>query len=276
MPGALTWQSDERCVVGDITFQILPVDLLNRDHPSISMADADFLLLKHRPLVDRYVEVLEELRPRHIFELGILEGGSTVLLLELAQPHVLVAIDQKPSIPALEDHISLRELDQVVRIHRNVDQADRRRLGEIADEAFGDQPLDLVVDDCSHLYEATKASFNELFPRLRPGGLYMIEDWDWARVREPGGARNAYEEKLADVWADQIPLTRLIHELVVAVASAPGLISEITIEDDLAQVRRGNAHVEPPDFDISKCSDLRRHLPRARRGRQWRNLLRHG
>ena len=68
-------------------------------------------------------------------------------------------------------------------IHTDVDQSDRGHLAKIADEAFGDAPLDLVVDDCSHQYEATRASFNELFPRLRAGGLYTIEDWDWTRER---------------------------------------------------------------------------------------------
>jgi predicted methyltransferase len=38
-----------------------------------------------------------------------------------------------------------------------------------------DQLLDLVVDDTSHL-GPTRASFNTLFPRLRPGGVYVIED----------------------------------------------------------------------------------------------------
>ena len=39
------------------------------------------------------------------------------------------------------------------------------------------EPLDLVIDDASHLYGPTMASFEVLFPRLRPGGLYVIEDW---------------------------------------------------------------------------------------------------
>ena len=47
-------------------------------------------------------------------------------------------------------------------------------LRELADE------LDLVVDDASHTYEETKASFEFLFPLLRPGGIYVIEDWSWA------------------------------------------------------------------------------------------------
>jgi len=245
MAGTLTWQSDERCVVGEITFQIPPVGLLDSEQPRIPMAGADFLLLKPRTLVERYVEVLQELRPLHIFELGILEGGSTALLWELAQPRVIAAIDHRPpNMPALRDYVSRRGLDDVIRIHTDVDQADRSRLANIAEEAFGDEPLDLVADDCSHMYEATRASFNELFPRLRPGGLYAIEDWDWTR-----------EKKIAEMWADQVPLTRLIVELVLVLASGSGLISEITVANELVQVKRGNAKVDSRGFDIFDCLD---------------------
>jgi len=240
MVDTLTWQSDERCAVGDLTFQILPADTLDKDEPSLSMVGADFLLFKHRSTVERYAEVLEELGPLHIFELGILEGGSTALLWELAQPRVIAAIDHRPPInPALRDYVSRRELDDVIRIHTDVDQADRSHLAKIAEEAFGDEALDLVVDDCSHMYEATRASFNELFPRLRLGGLFAIEDWDWTRYR-----------RIAEMWADQVPLTRLILELVLVLASGSGLISEITVADGLVQVRRGSAKIDSRGFDI--------------------------
>ena len=125
-----------------------------------------------------------------------------------------------------------------------MDQADRSRLAKIAEEAVGDEPLDLVVDDCSHMYEATRASFNELFPRLRPGGLYAIEDWDWTR-----------EKKIAEMWADQVPLTRLIVELLLVLASGSGLISEITVADEMVLARRGNAKIDSPGFDIFDCLD---------------------
>jgi SAM-dependent methyltransferase len=251
MPGALIWQSDERCVVGETTFQSLPLDLYDQDPPSISMEGADFMIWKRRPLIEAQVELLKELRPRNILELGMLEGGGTALLLELARPRLLVAIDQRPPTnPALRDYVSRRGLDEVMRIHDDVDQADRRRLAEIAAEAFGDQPLDLVVDDCSHMYEATRASFNELFPRLRPGGVYMIEDWAWAHQRPP-------LVPVADMWADQVPLTRLILELVLTGASAPALISEITINAESAQIRRGDAELDSRDFDIVGCPDAR-------------------
>jgi hypothetical protein len=60
-----------------------------------------------------------------------------------------------------------------------VDQGDAATLRSIVDKEFSG-PLDLVIDDASHLYAPTKASFETLFPLLRPGGLYIIEDWAWA------------------------------------------------------------------------------------------------
>jgi hypothetical protein len=230
-------------VVGYVTFQIPPIGILESDQPSIQMEGADFLLLKPRSLIDRYVDVIEELRPERIFELGILEGGSTALLWELAQPSALAAVDHRPpGSPALRDYVSRQGLEEALRIHTDVDQADRGRLAKIADQAFADAPLDLVVDDCSHLYEPTRASFNELFPRLRAGGLYTIEDWDWTR-----------DKQVAEMFADQVPLTRFILELTLVVASRSGLISEISVADDLVQVRRGEGEIEPGDFDVLAC-----------------------
>jgi hypothetical protein len=245
MAHALTWQNEERCVVGDTIFQTLPVDLLERDRPHISMKGADFLLFKERPLVDRYAQLLEDLRPRHIFELGIMEGGGTALLFELARPSRLVAVDQRAPLSSnLRDYVAGGGRDEAVRIYDHVDQGDRERLAEIVEEEFGDRALDLVVDDCSHQYEETSASFNELFPRLRPGGLYTIEDWPWA-----------HDELLGRMWGDRVPLTRLVLELVLAAASAPDLISEITIEANSVQVWRGDAAMDPSGFEISSCLD---------------------
>lgn len=234
------WQSDERCVVEGVTFQIPPVGILNQDQPHVQMEGADFLLLKPRVLVDRYAQILAELRPRNIFELGVFGGGSTALLAELADPRVLVGIDKEPlDLPDLRNYIERKDHRGDVRILGEVDQADRGRLAEIAHEAFGGQPLDLVVDDCSHQYEPTRASFNELFPRLRPGGLYTIEDWAWGR-----------EQQLVEMWADAVPLTRLGLELVLLLASGSGAISEITMETELIEITRGDAHIDPHNFDI--------------------------
>jgi hypothetical protein len=96
------------------------------------------------------------------------------------------------------------------------------------------------------MYEATRASFDELFPRLAPGGLYVIEDWRWPHVK-----------LYADMWVDRVPLSRLILELVLASACAQSLIAEITIDEDAVVLTRGNAIVDPLEFDILDRLDRR-------------------
>ena len=251
----LTWQGQERCVVGDTVFQTLPAGFFEGFTEGVRMKGADFLVAKPPSMIDRYVELIDDLRPQRIFELGVFTGGSTALLYELARPDRLTAVDLSEmgsgsTASKLLRWVSRRGLSGAVRVHGEVDQADRTRLAEIVDQEFGAEPLDLVVDDCSHLYDATRASFNELFPRLRPGGLYVIEDWHWAHT-ELG------REPLEGLWPDETPLTRLIFELLLAEPSVPGLIAEITVETGSARVVRGGARLDPRAFDISACSNAR-------------------
>ena len=252
MPAAPTWETEDRCVVDGTVFQTLPVDLLEQEKPSFSMKGADFLLLKERPLVERHVELIQALDPRNVVELGVYEGGSTAFLFQVAAPRRLVAVDLKPpNNPTLPDFVARRGLEDDLRVFYDVDQADRPRLATILADAFGDEPLDLVVDDCSHLYEPTRASFNELFPRLREGGVYVIEDWTWAHA--PGAGPEG-------MWPDEVPLTRLIFEIVLALPSIEGLIADIKMDQWSVRVTRGDAQVEAEGFDISACSN-----PRGRR-----------
>jgi MycE methyltransferase N-terminal len=82
--------------------------------------------------------------------------------------------------------------------HRG-DQGDPAYLRRLAEEIG---PLDIVIDDGSHLNEHVLVSFAALFPHVRPGGLYVIEDtqtaywpgWggrDDAVGGAPGAARNS-------------------------------------------------------------------------------------
>jgi hypothetical protein len=49
----------------------------------------------------------------------------------------------------------------------------RRLAIEVAPEGF-----DVVIDDASHIASLTRASFWQIFGHhLRPGGLYVVEDW---------------------------------------------------------------------------------------------------
>lgn len=250
VPTVLSWKAEDLFVVGDRTFKILPQHGFWGREP-LEMQRADFLVAKPRWMVERYVELIRDLKPEYIFELGIFQGGSTVLIAEVAQPRRLVAIDRLPGKRRmLEEYASSSGLEEVIRPYAAVDQADRERLATIVDEEFGGHALDLVVDDCSHRYTETRQSFSELFPRLRPGGLFVIEDWPWAHTA-------LGTEPLGGLFPDQVPLTRLVFELVLAVPSMPGLIADITIDIGAVIVRRGDATIDPHGFDISACSNPR-------------------
>lgn len=144
-----------------------------------------FFICKEPNAIRDLVELLGGFQGANILELGIWGGGSTALIALLAAPRKLVAIDLADErVSGLDRLIHEQALDAVVRPYYGVDQSDRHRLAAIVDAEFGDQPLDLVIDDASHLPAETRTSFEVLFPRLRPGGLYLIEDWNWQqRVR---------------------------------------------------------------------------------------------
>lgn len=244
----LDWDADQRLTIGETKFLILPPDAFGMP----AAQEGEFGLYKPRSLVERHAALIEELEPKNVFELGIFGGGSTLFFAELARPRTLVAIDRLPLIQVqsrIERGAAASGLAGAVRIFGGVDQADRGRLREIADESLDGGALDLVVDDCSHLYGPTLASFNELFPRVRPGGIYVIEDWEWAHT--PLGSTDE------EMFPGQVPLTRLLFEVTLAMASVPGLITEVSIEHGAAWITRGEAEVDPATFDVSACSNPR-------------------
>lgn len=247
MPTMLNWNEDRRFVVGETAFQSMP----ETTNPQYELGEGEFFVFKPRNLVEDYAELLETLRPKQILELGVFQGGSTMFLAELARPRKLVAIDLKEldeTRDRLERQAAATGLAGAVRVFGEVDQADRDRMAEIVETEFENEGLDLVIDDCSHMYEPTRASFNELFPRLRPGGVYLIEDWRWAHTElgseHPGG-----------LYPGEVPLTRLLFEIVLAIPSVPGLVEDISIGLQTARITRGDAVVAPSTFDISACSN---------------------
>jgi predicted O-methyltransferase YrrM len=248
--------------------------------PIVSLPDGHLPVVKRRALVQHYIDLFESFEARNIVELGIRRGGSTALIAELARPQRLVAIEiATTAAPALSDYIESRGLADVVRPHYGVDQADRARLAEIVDAEFGARRVDLVVDDASHLYEQTKSSFETLFPRLRPGGLFLIEDWNAdhgrheaiaARLHEGSQAeRERLERRITQLVAERQspaapgeplsrlvlehePLSRLVLELLLARASSSDAIDQITIDGHWVAVRRGAADLDHDQFRLAQ------------------------
>jgi predicted O-methyltransferase YrrM len=218
-------------------------------------------------MVEAYLETWRTLQPRRIVELGVHRGGSTAMLHALAGAGKIVAIELSPRpVALLEQYIADRSLGEVVRPYYGVDQSDRARLAEIVEHEFAGAPLDIVVDDASHLYAESRASFETLFPYLRPDGLYVIEDWRWeqmlgdaiAGVRDgtlelDTETRASMERSLGDETS-AVPkptsMVRLAVELMLAAASSTDFVADVRMDEHWITVRRGPRPLEPRTFRL--------------------------
>jgi predicted O-methyltransferase YrrM len=250
---ALAWRDDKTFDIAGVTFQASAVDRFRS--PS-----GNFWLVKPRPMVERYRELLSSLQPKRILELGIFHGASAAFFALLCQPERLVAVDiaDDPAV-GLERFIDERGLRGRVRTHYSLDQADVPALHRLVADEFSGEPLDLVVDDASHRFGPTRSSFNALFPYLRPGGIFVIEDWSWhhqldRRLQARADRDDVMRTKLAEhalLGTTPTPLSVLLLELVLASAYAPDVFAEIVIANGWAHVVRGDRDLDADAFDVS-------------------------
>lgn len=115
---------------------------------------------------------------KKIYEIGILGGASLRMWADYFPQANVYGID-------IEDRSNLNS----ERIHTFVaDQAERAQLQKSID-AFGSD-YDIIVDDGGHTMKMQQISFAYLFPHVKRGGFYVIEDvhtslmpsyngWDW-------------------------------------------------------------------------------------------------
>jgi predicted O-methyltransferase YrrM len=221
-----------------------------------------FVLAKKRHMIERYQALMSGLGPKRIIELGIFQGGSAALFALLARPDRLVALDiEVDPVKGLEDFIDARDLRGRVHTYYGSDQSDGQGLRRMVADEFGDRPIDLVVDDASHLLGPTRASFNALFPHVRPGGVYVIEDWSWlheievallAEIAADPAIRERLDEQARARGRIDTPLSVLLFELILASAYAPQAFEQVLVADGWAQVVRGRGSLDPDTFDVSR------------------------
>ncbi|MGH8984771.1 MAG: class I SAM-dependent methyltransferase [Acidimicrobiia bacterium] len=228
----------------------------------ISKLETDrFRLYKKPGLVNAYGQVLakEPTSPvRRMFEIGLWDGGSAVFWALTLMPDVLIGIDmsQRGDSPYFTRVLSDRGLTDRIITHWGVNQKDTVRLKELAAVHAGGE-LDLVVDDGSHLYGPTKASFEALFPFVRPGGWYIVEDWAWEHMRSGRIPR-------VDYWERKRSPEHLLHEIIAAGPSRSSGVGEILVDPHLFAVRRREAEL-PADFSLERVTWTRPRTPRSTR-----------
>lgn len=226
-----------------------------------------FYILKPMHLIERYRDLAAFGQGGNIVEIGIAEGGSAALLALWADPAKLVTLDNEPSrLKALDDFAAARGFGDRLVPYYGTDQGDRSRVAEIVDQEFGDAPIDLVIDDASHMYGPTRASFETLFPRIRPGGRFVIEDWeadiamaDSVRIALQNPSAPDRERRKASMKdalgkppapSTRVSLSRLILELVILAGGQNGAIAEMSINKSFVSITRGEAVIDPPSFRL--------------------------
>ena len=213
------------------------------NHKSRTTDSAGVAVLKDRQFFKTELELVRSIGAvSRVFELGVWQGGSAALWALTMPLTRYVGIDcSRVDLPFPE---SLRRHPRwgAVRLHGDIPQADRTSLRRIVDEDF-DGPLDVVVDDASHMYAHSLASFETLFPRLRPGGMYLIEDWAWAHNPRFQGPEAQ--------WADEPALSNLIIRLVILAASRFDLIPSILIRPGFVAITRGRTEIGD-EFDTER------------------------
>lgn len=229
-------------------------------------------------------------RPR-ILELGIAYGGSVAFNALTADPSRLVAVELSPArIELLDDLVAARGWSDVVRLHYGVNQADRERLVRILAEELPDG-IDVAIDDASHLYAETVTSFEVVFPHVRPGGSYVIEDWScddsirrllaaaladpsspihpWAAQTMAGAVPSANEGEppqsavavgslggKVEAGGPTVPLSRLAAQLALGPTDPSSGIASVSIDGFTVVVERSDAPLDPATFTLATaCPD---------------------
>lgn len=137
----------------------------------------------HSLYTDHYTEHFKKLRTKKlkILEIGVGGGADTM--------------HGGASLRMWREHFYKSMIYSIDIYDKSVLQKDRIKIfqGSQADETFlryicsQVPPLDIIIDDGSHMVDHILTSFKALFPFLKDGGVYVIEDSGTSYWPEYGG-----------------------------------------------------------------------------------------
>lgn len=90
---------------------------------------------------------------------------------------------------------------------------------------FGDKTFDTILDDGSHINSEVITTFRNLFPKIKPGGVYMIEDLHTSYWTEFGGEYLKKESSI-ELLKHFIDLLNAYH-----IRNKPSFINSLSAED---------------------------------------------
>lgn len=143
--------------------------------------------------VEKYERHLSEYKNKafKLLEIGIDKGYSIKMWKEYFPKADIYAIDIVDKTEYAEDRVNI-----LVGSQNDV------KFLEDTNKDFG--PFDIIIDDGSHMNNDMYISFVTLFPLLKPGGLYVIEDlhacyWPWVQKDTTNNFTNVVKQLLDHV-----------------------------------------------------------------------------
>ncbi len=186
---------------------------------------------------ERYFGSIRQ-EPLNILELGVDKGASLRMWKEYFPRAQVFGVDINPVSKAHEEE----------RIRISIlSQDDKAGLEELASSAGG---FDIVVDDASHINQLTIASFQILFPFLKQGGYYVIEDLfmsyvDYSRVEDKqefwDGLLLRMQERGVELKQSRTSMTDFFAAKLADLDSRRGQIRFIHFWSMLAVMQKGSS-----------------------------------
>lgn len=128
--------------------------------------------MHYLPVYDRFFAAYKN-KPINILEVGVSHGGALEIYSDYFHPESnIVGVDIEPLCKSIEGGN--------IKIFTG-SQSDRQFMESIPFE------FDIIIDDGSHLQSDIKETFNIMFPKLKTGGLYFVEDLHTAYWADYGG-----------------------------------------------------------------------------------------
>jgi len=187
-------------------------------------------LHKGPDFLSRLDRVVVAVAPVRMVEIGIFHGGSAIYWHHRLGLERLTLLDIAPGAPQLEKYLQRHSLEGTVRAHFGVSQDDSETVRRLVSEDTAGAAIDVIIDDASHMYSPTLASLECLFPMVRPGGAYVIEDWAWGHC----------QGWPVDSWSEHPLVSPLIAEAILVCGRMTGIIDRVEIDRDYAVLWRGN------------------------------------
>jgi cephalosporin hydroxylase len=176
-----------------------------------------------------FSNILEKGKPIKMLEIGVQNGGSLEIWKKyLPQNSEIYGVD-------VDEKCTLLKFSEGISFHLG-SAVDR----DFIEKTFGDIQFDLILDDGSHICNEVIQAFEYLWPKIKNGGRYVVEDICTSYWKKYGGGLNnekssiEYFKKLIDSGLNKDHLRcNLVYDINPAISNA---ISQISFFDSICVI----------------------------------------